>query len=61
MSGSKGAPVRTVQRWRKLGIGPPFVMVGATPYYPHTGETEWLAAGGTRGAEIKKQHRKRRR
>jgi hypothetical protein len=56
-----GRDPRTLQRWRKLKIGPPFVMIGPTPYYPHAGQAEWLAAGGTLGAEIKKSQRRKRR
>jgi hypothetical protein len=39
--------VRTVQRWRALGIGPPYVMAGMTPKYSIQDAHDWLAAGGT--------------
>ena len=39
--------VRTVQRWRALGTGPPYVLAGMTPKYPIQGAYDWLAAGGT--------------
>jgi hypothetical protein len=38
---------RTLQRWRKLQIGPPFTMIGDTPYYNIEAGRQWLAAGGT--------------
>jgi hypothetical protein len=44
-----GKVVRTVQRWRKLGIGPPCVMHGKTPAYHREKARQWLAAGGTAG------------
>jgi hypothetical protein len=56
-----GRDQRTVQRWRKLKIGPPFTMVGLTPYYSHAGQIDWLARGGTLGKEIKKSKQRKRR
>jgi hypothetical protein len=41
--------IRTVRRWRKLQIGPPYVMSGKTPYHPRELTQQWLAAGGTSG------------
>ena len=41
--------VRTLQRWRKLRVGPPFVMNGITPIYHRPGAAKWLQAGGTAG------------
>jgi hypothetical protein len=38
---------RTLQRWRKLGIGPPVTMMGELPYYNIDAARAWLAAGGT--------------
>jgi Homeodomain-like domain len=38
---------RTVQRWRQLRIGPPFVMNGIMPIYNIGKARQWLAAGGT--------------
>ena len=40
---------RTVQRWRKLRIGPPYVMNGIAPMYSIEQARAWLAAGGTAG------------
>ncbi len=42
-----GRNPRTLWRWRKLRIGPPFVMVGEVPYYSVEAARQWLAAGGT--------------
>jgi hypothetical protein len=52
--------VRTLQRWRKLGIGPPFVMKGITPLYNLEKARQWLANGGTAGAVNNKPSRRRR-
>ena len=38
---------RTLQRWRKLGIGPPVTMIGELPYYNIESTRAWLVAGGT--------------
>jgi hypothetical protein len=38
---------RTLQRWRKLLIGPPFSMNGETPLYHRPGAAQWLRNGGT--------------
>jgi hypothetical protein len=38
---------RTLARWRKLRIGPPFVMKGREPIYNIEASRAWLAAGGT--------------
>ena len=40
---------RTLQRWRKLRIGPPYTMNGETPIYHRQGALNWLQAGGTTG------------
>lgn len=37
---------RTLLRWRKLAIGPPYTMNGLTPMYSVEKAREWLAAGG---------------
>ena len=37
-----GKSVRTLQSWRKLRIGPPFVKVGNTPLYPIDEGEKWL-------------------
>lgn len=49
--------VRTLQRWRKLRVGPPFVMNGITPIYPRPGAVKWLQAGGTAGAAKARRRR----
>jgi hypothetical protein len=49
---------RTVQRWRALGIGPPYAMNGETPIYPRSGAVSWLQAGGTAG--VAKTHKRAR-
>jgi hypothetical protein len=38
---------RTLQRWRKLQIGPPYTMIGEAPYYNIEAGRQWLTAGGT--------------
>ena len=38
---------RTLARWRKLRIGPPFGMNGREPIYNVQQARAWLAAGGT--------------
>jgi hypothetical protein len=43
--------VRTLQRWRKLGVGPPFTLTGVTPKYPRSGAARWLESGGTAGVK----------
>jgi hypothetical protein len=42
---------RTLLRWRKLRIGPPFAMTGITPLYSIEKARQWLAAGGTASAK----------
>ena len=48
---------RTLARWRKLGVGPPFTMIGRFPFYETDAAREWLAAGGTRAPPAKKRAR----
>ena len=36
---------RTLARWRDLGIGPPYSLVGQTPFYRVVGARDWLKAG----------------
>lgn len=38
---------RTLQRWRKQQIGPPYTMVGEVPLYNLEDGRQWLATGGT--------------
>jgi hypothetical protein len=52
---------RTLQRWRKLGIGPPVTMIGELPYYNIEKAQAWLADGGTAGAPKKKFGKRSRR
>ena len=49
---------RTLLRWRKLQIGPPFVMNGITPIYHIETARNWLAAGGM-AASSKRSRRTR--
>jgi hypothetical protein len=39
---------RTLKRWRDLGIGPPYTLLGIEIIYPIDRTKQWLAAGGTR-------------
>jgi hypothetical protein len=48
---------RTIKRWRKLGIGPPYVERGRDVEYPIEGTRDWLAAGGTRQTRTTKRPR----
>jgi hypothetical protein len=52
---------RTLLRWRKLRIGPPFAMNGDTPIYPRLGAAKWLQDGGVAGVTKVRQPRARRR
>jgi len=38
---------RTIKRWRDLGIGPPYILLGIEVVYPINKTKTWLAAGGT--------------
>jgi hypothetical protein len=38
---------RTLIRWRQLGIGPPYILLGPQIVYPIPGIKKWLAEGGT--------------
>jgi hypothetical protein len=38
----------TVERWRRLRIGPPFVRNGKTPLYHVESARAWLRAGGVK-------------
>jgi hypothetical protein len=46
---------RTLKRWRDLGIGPPFAMLGSEIIYPISEAKAWLAAGGTARAAFEKK------
>lgn len=54
-----GKNVRTLQRWRKLGVGPPFTLTGVTPKYPRAGAVRWLESGGTAGVKRPRAFRPR--
>jgi hypothetical protein len=34
---------RTLARWRRARVGPPFVMIGRDPYYSKKSFCQWLA------------------
>ena len=51
--------VRILQRWRKLGVGPPFTLTGVTPKYPRAGAVRWLESGGTAGVKRPRAFRPR--
>jgi hypothetical protein len=38
---------RTIKRWRDLGVGPPYTLLGVEYLYPINTTKAWLAAGGT--------------
>ena len=48
----------TLRRWRKMLVGPPFVMNGRTVIYNIEKTRAWLVAGGTRSA-AKQSHKRR--
>ncbi len=50
---------RTLARWRKLKIGPPYAMAGKTPVYNVDLARAWLMAGGTNGVKAKRRNRER--
>jgi hypothetical protein len=50
---------RTLLRWRKLRVGPPFIMNGITPIYNIESVKHWLAAGGSAVATNNKSGRRR--
>jgi hypothetical protein len=43
--GGNGKPrsLRTMQRWRQIGCGPPFIKIGAAVRYDDKDLDEWLA------------------
>jgi hypothetical protein len=49
-----GRKPSTVERWRRLRIGPPFVRNGKTPLYHVETAHAWLRSGG-----VKPRHSKR--
>jgi hypothetical protein len=50
---------RTLARWRKLQIGPPYAMAGKVPIYNVELARAWLMAGGTNGGASKARRRNR--
>ena len=52
-----GRGERTVARWRKQQIGPPFVKNGREIFYNVDASRAWLAAGGTAGVRNKARRR----
>jgi hypothetical protein len=49
---------RTLARWRRLRIGPPYVMNGRDAIYNVEAARAWLAAGGTSGRSKSKRKSK---
>lgn len=41
----------TLRRWRQLGRGPPFIMVGRQYFYARKQLADWLLSGGMAVAE----------
>ena len=52
---------RTLDRWERLRIGPPSVIVGTRRLYLRDGVRHWLAAGGTKAKPAPKAKPERRR
>jgi hypothetical protein len=50
---------RTVERWRKLRIGPPVTFLGKTPIYRNESTDAWLLA--QEREQVREKTRKRRR
>jgi hypothetical protein len=46
---------RTLFRWRKARIGPPFTMNGETPLYNKEQARQWLAEGGTAATKTRRR------
>ncbi len=44
--------VKTLRKYRRLSIGPPFSVVARKYLYARPGLRTWLANGGTKGAEM---------
>jgi predicted site-specific integrase-resolvase len=40
-----GVSVRSLERYRRLGIGPPFIRMKSWIRYPEEGIVEWMKAG----------------
>jgi hypothetical protein len=52
-----GRKPSTVERWRRLRIGPPFVRNGKTPLYHVETAQAWLRAGGVKPRHSRKLQR----
>jgi hypothetical protein len=53
---------RTLDRWDRLGIGPPRTVIGRTVLYRRTSTQKWLAAQerqGSCGARVERPHSRR--
>ena len=61
MAAELGHTVRTLARWRDLGVGPPHVKLGRFPVYSVEAARAWLAAGGTNAPRQERKRRKARR
>ncbi len=44
LAGELGKSERTLERWERLGIGPPVTRLGNTPIYNIDGARAWLRA-----------------
>jgi hypothetical protein len=45
---------RTIKRWRDLGIGPPYTLLGVEVRYPVAKVKAWIAAGGTPRGSVRR-------
>ena len=52
-----GRKPSTVERWRRLRIGPPFVRNGKTPLYHVETAQAWLRSGGVKPRHSHKSQR----
>jgi hypothetical protein len=53
-----GVTTRTLARWRKMQIGPPYVRTGRDVIYNIERAKHWLAAGGTATAVASPRRRR---
>jgi hypothetical protein len=51
---------RTVKRWHSLGIGPPRVLIGRTPYYRRDAVRQWLRSREETPKELRHPDMRRR-
>jgi hypothetical protein len=52
-----GRKPSTLERWRRLRVGPPFVRNGKTPLYNIEAAQAWLASGGVKPRQSHKPQR----